>query len=165
MRTRVLAIVTVSRVLRYRISLAPVAATQLRAIGDLTAIQRCHLTDPTLAGGIVAVAVSGSAVFAYSAPDEAGGAALKQEARTEVPGRVHHVDRAGRSYVSQGGSLAIYRDGKQLSEHPLRNIRRVVVSDDAAKVAAVLTNEIAALDAGGAVAWRLPVPNVFDAAW
>jgi hypothetical protein len=162
--TRVLVAYGERRVLRYRLSAG--APVQLRGIADLRAIQRVYLTDPTLAGGVVAVAtVDGTAAHAFTAPDEASGAALKQRSSTRIRGWIFHVDRAGRIYALESSALAIYGDGKPIVQIPVSGMRRLAVTEDATRFALIQGNEVITFEAGGTERWRMPMPNAVDLAW
>ena len=162
--TRVLAVSSERGAARYRLSGG--MSVQLRGISDLGSIQRVFLTDPALAGGVVAIAIaSGPAAHAYTAPDEARGAALKLRSKTQLRGWIVQVDRAGRIYTSDGGAIAISRDGQPIGQIPIAAVRRIAVTEDATQLALLLGNEVVVHDPSGTERWRAPAQNALDLAW
>jgi hypothetical protein len=158
--TRVLAAYSAQHVLRYQLS--PGGATPLRSINDLRSIQRVFLTDPALAGGVVAVASVGATAHAYADGNDLG---LKLQSKTQTRGWISQVDRAGRIFAVEGGQLAIYRDGKPIKQIPVTTLRRVAVTEDATSFALIQDREVIAFDPGGNERWRATVPNAVDLAW
>jgi hypothetical protein len=162
--TRVLAAYGEGGVVRYRLSRGGPA--RLRGLRELRSLQRLYLTDPALAGGVVAIAiVGGTTVHAYTAPDESSGAALELQSKTQVRGGIFQVDRAGRIYTSESSALVISRDGKPISQIPIASVRRVAVTEDATQIALIQGNEVIVYDPTGTERWRVPAPNAIDLAW
>jgi hypothetical protein len=171
--TRVLAARGRTQVLRYRLPPgapgAPGAPVPLRGIAGREPLRRVYLTDPALAGGVVAmVTVSDNQAQAYLAPqpDLASAGALQPGAKVHVRGGwILSVDRAGRLYAAEDNAVVIYRDGKPVGRLPVVVPHVIAVSDDGSRIAVLRDREVIVFDAGEAERWRAPIPLGVDAAW
>ncbi|HEY0191642.1 MAG TPA: hypothetical protein VGC42_11020, partial [Kofleriaceae bacterium] len=170
--TRVLAVQLAGTILRYRISLAPLAATPLRALAATGDRAPFVLTDPARADGAVAVVIRDRAgkarTYRLDQLDvDAPGALLAGEA-FEVRGEIQAVDRQASIYVmaSKPGATPLDPDRDELEVYARGRTTSVraasataadrgvtAISHDGRRFASTAGDLVTVYDATGAVRW------------
>ena len=134
-------------------------------------LKRIYLTDPALAGGVIAIGVhdsdGGLIVDELHAEDMRDGT-IKARTSVRISGELRAVDRAGQLYVHgvmDKQDVAVYRHGTTvamlagLADHSLRP------SQDGRLVAAVGTQRIVLASTDGTVRWQTAAWGATDVVW
>ena len=131
---------------------------------------RLHVVDPTLSGGVAALALDyagdGILVAELALADIQPGAAITARTTYRVPGELRAADRAGRLYMRGATSeTTVYQRGAIVARLPALDGMALYPSRDGSRIAAFQSPRLVMLTATGQVRWEAALWNSADIEW